>query len=270
MIQWYPGHMAKARREVEENLRKVDVVVEVLDARIPQGSKNPDLDDLVTNQDQIIVLNKIDLADSEITRQWQEYFSKENQVVLINSIKKKGISHLLNILETKRSQKSQYKKLKIMILGITNVGKSTLINAITESKKAKTGKKPGVTRGQQWIKVNKNIYLMDTPGILWPKFENEIGYKLALTGAINRDVFDVELVAYKLVQYILEINPEKLEKQYNINTENRDPYEVFSLIGKSRGCFLSGGKIDKNRAGNMIINDFQNGKFKRISLEKPT
>ena len=270
MIQWYPGHMAKAKREVKENLKKVDLVIETLDARIPQSSRNPDLKELLDNQEHLIVLNKIDLAVPNITDKWKKNLSQEASVVLVNSIKKKGINKLLNKLNEKASAKKRIKSLKVMILGVTNVGKSALINALAGSGKAKTGKKPGVTRGQQWIKVNKQIYLMDTPGILWPKFEDkEVSYKLALTGAINKDVFDTELAAYKLIEYLMEISPEKLEKQYDININYEEPYDVLKLIGRNRGCLMSCGKIDKNRASNIILNDFRKGEFERISLEKP-
>ncbi|MFW5998138.1 MAG: ribosome biogenesis GTPase YlqF [Halanaerobiaceae bacterium] len=271
MVQWYPGHMARAKREIKENLKKVDLIIEVLDARIPRSSRNPELKELLNDQEHIIVLNKVDLAVNKITEKWKRHLRKKNTVVLINSLKKIGISSLMRILNKKYIEnKNSHNILKVMIAGVTNSGKSTLINAITGKNKVKTGKKPGVTRGQQWIKVNKNIYLLDTPGILWPKFEDkEVGYKLALTGAINRDVFDIELVSYKLIQYLMDITPEKLEEQYNINITNLDAYEVFKLIGKSRGCLQSGGRIDKHRTANIILNDFQKGKFQRISLEKP-
>lgn len=271
MIQWYPGHMAKAKREMSEKLKKVDLVIETLDARIPESSRNPDLKALLDNQDHLIVLNKIDLAVPEITEKWEQYLSQEATVVKVNSIKKKGIGKLLNILNNKASNSKKYKQsLKVMVSGVTNVGKSALINALVGVGKAKTGRKPGVTRGQQWIKVSQQIYLLDTPGILWPKFEDkEVSYKLALTGAINKDVFDVELAAYKLIEYVMGISPEKIENQYCIEINIDEPYEVLELIGKKRGCLMSGGKIDRNRTSNIVINDFQKGKFERISLEKP-
>ncbi|MFP4661130.1 MAG: ribosome biogenesis GTPase YlqF [Halanaerobiales bacterium] len=284
MIQWYPGHMAKARRILKKDLALVDLVVEVLDARIPLSSRNPDLDELLQKKERIIALNKVDLADQKVTEQWINYFSEKYQTIAINSLTGKGIKTLLNIINKIGSEvnKSVLKKgrnkrdIRIMILGIPNVGKSALINVLAGSNITKTGNRPGVTRGRQWILLGEDIQLLDTPGILWPKFDDEeVGYKLALTGAIRDQVFDEEMVAYKLIQYLANINKGILEEKYNLvipddlEITTATAYDFLPEIGKKTGCLMSGGKVDRSRTANKLISNFRNGKLGSISLELP-
>jgi len=252
------------------------MVIEVLDARIPLSSRNHDLDQLLDNQKRVIVLNKKDLALKKVTEDWINYFSKEYPVVALNSKEGVGISSLMeriNNLHYKLLKKAEQKgrknkDAKIMVIGIPNVGKSALINSLGAKGRVKTGDKPGVTRGKQWIKVTKDIRLLDTPGILWPNLDNEdISYKLAITAAIDSDRYDNETAAYRLIKYILEINPSILEKNYGVETRGIHPYDLMLEIGKKRGCLMSGGKIDKERVSKLILNDFRSGKFGRLSLE---
>lgn len=278
MIQWYPGHMAKAKRILKDDLKLVDLVVEVLDARIPMSSRNPDLDNLLNNKMRIVVLNKEDLAMQEITEKWLTYFKKEYPAVKINSLIGEGTGSLLSLLnEAGDKVNSKVRKkgranrdIRIMIIGIPNVGKSALINTLAGSAITRTGNRPGVTRGRQWISVGENIQLLDTPGILWPKFDDEdVGYKLALTGAIKDTLFDEELAAYKLIEYLLIIDRKVLGKYYRVEFDNVEPYDIMEIIGKKTGCLMSGGKVDRIRASKMLINDFRKGKLGPISLERP-
>lgn len=283
MIQWYPGHMAKARRILQKDLSLVDLVVEVLDARIPFSSRNPDLDELLDKKERIVALNKVDLADRMVSNKWIKYFSKNYKVVKINSLSGEGIKTLLNIIselgqdinENVLKKGRNKRDIRIMIIGIPNVGKSALINVLAGSNKTKTGNRPGVTRGRQWISVGTDIRLLDTPGILWPKFDDEnVGYKLALTGAIRDQVFDEEMVVYKLIQYLLMINRSILEDNYGIEIPDTEitlalAYDILPQIGKKTGCLMSGGKVDRARTANKLITSFRNGKLGNISLEIP-
>jgi len=283
MIQWYPGHMAKAKRILKKDLNLVDLVVEVLDARIPLSSRNPDLDQLLSKKERVIVLNKVDLANKEISRKWINYFMEKHQVVEVNSLSGKGIKSLLNIIaklgkdiNKKVLEKGRNKRdIRIMIIGIPNVGKSALINVLAGSKRAKTGNRPGVTRGRQWISVGQETQLLDTPGILWPKFDDEeVGYKLAVTGAIREQVFDEEMVAYKLIQYLSMIDRDILEEKYKIEMSEGEittslAYDILPEIGKKTGCLMSGGKVDRSKTASKLISSFRNGKLGSISLEVP-
>ncbi|MFW5981967.1 MAG: ribosome biogenesis GTPase YlqF [Halanaerobiaceae bacterium] len=277
MIQWYPGHMAKARRILEKDLKLVDLVVEVLDARIPLSSRNPDLDDILKDKHRIISLNKIDLANPVITKEWKNFFQDAFQVVEINSLTGQGIKELLKLIKEECNklnkaiiEKGRNKRdIRIMIIGVPNVGKSALINALAGSNITKTANRPGVTRGRQWITIARDIELLDTPGILWPKFDDEeVGYKLAITGAIRDQVFDEELVAYKLIEYILKIDQEILEDKYQITIDTEEPYDILPLIARKTGCLMSGGKVDRLRTSKKLISTFRNGKLGKISLEK--
>ncbi|HHU93281.1 MAG TPA: ribosome biogenesis GTPase YlqF [Halanaerobiaceae bacterium] len=280
MIQWYPGHMAKTKRILEEDLKLVDLVVEVLDARIPLSSQNPDLTELLGKKKRIIVLNKMDLANTLISAQWKNYFARDYPVVLLNSLTGQGMKDLLAIIEGEGreinkllQEKGRNKRaVRIMVAGIPNVGKSALINMLAGTKTSKTGNKPGVTRGRQWIVVREDIQLLDTPGILWPKFDDEdVGFRLALTGAIRDEVFDEEEAACKLIEYIIQIDKGILEKAYNIeiDEEIEIAYDILANIGRKSGCLMSGGRVDRSRAASRLINDFRKGKLGSISLEVP-
>jgi len=278
MIQWYPGHMARARKIVNNDLNLVDLVLEILDARIPYSSRNPDLDELLGEKERIVVFNKIDLADKKTTEQWAEFYKRDYKVVKVNSLTGLGIKQLLalikdlgNEINKRIVEKGRNRRdIRIMIIGIPNVGKSALINVLAGSNITRTANKPGVTRGRQWIKISDDIQLLDTPGILWPKFDDEdIAYRLALTGAIRNEVFDEEEAAYKLIEYILKIDKSVLNKTYGIEIEDEISYDVLPLIGRKTGCLMSGGKVDRSRSSNRLITDFRKGKLGGISLEKP-
>ncbi|MEC9489903.1 MAG: ribosome biogenesis GTPase YlqF [Halanaerobiales bacterium] len=280
MIQWYPGHMAKAKRILKEDLKLVDIVIEVVDARVPLSSQNPDLRKLINDQTKVTVLNKKDLADPKYNQKWIKYFKNETDedAVLLNSLTGEGVSELKSILNNtydriaaKLAQKGRNpRRLRAMIIGIPNVGKSALINLLAGSNITTIGNKPGVTRGRQWVNVSKKIRLLDTPGILWPKFSNEdMAYKLALTGAVDNDIFDFELAAYKLIQFIVNINEEILLDAYELDFLEDHPYDILADIGRKRGCLMTGGKVDRNRAAGIVINDFRDGKLGEITLEKP-
>lgn len=280
MIQWYPGHMAKAKRILKDDLKLVDIVIEVADARVPLSSQNPELRKLINEQTKVTVLNKKDLAAPEYNKKWIEYFNQETdeEAVLINSLTGDGVSELKSILNNtydkitaKLAQKGRNpRRLRAMIIGIPNVGKSALINLLAGSKVTTIGDKPGVTRGRQWANVNEKITLLDTPGILWPKFSNEDkAYKLALTGAVDSDKFDFELAAYKLIKFIKNIKEEILIDTYSLDYLEAHPYDILADIARKRGCLMTGGKVDRNRAASIVINDFQDGKLGQITLEKP-
>ncbi|MGM0499415.1 MAG: ribosome biogenesis GTPase YlqF [Bacillota bacterium] len=280
MIQWYPGHMAKAKRILKDDLKLVDIVIEVADARIPLSSQNPDLRKLINEQVKVTVLNKKDLADSEYNKKWIKYFQDETDedAVLLNSLTGEGVSDLKSILNNtydriaaKLAQKGRNpRRLRAMIIGIPNVGKSALINLLAGSNITTIGNKPGVTRGRQWVNVSQKIRLLDTPGILWPKFSNEdMAYKLALTGAVGNDIFDFELAAYKLIEFIIEINEDILLDAYDLDYLETMSYDILADIGRKRGCLMTGGKVDRNRAAGIVINDFRDGKLGQITLEKP-
>ncbi|MFP4198981.1 MAG: ribosome biogenesis GTPase YlqF [Halanaerobium sp.] len=281
MIQWYPGHMAKAKRILKDDLKLVDIVIEVADARIPLSSQNPDLRKLITEQTKVTVLNKMDLADPEYNQKWLKHFKNktDEDAVLLNSLTGEGVSELKSILNNtydriaaKLSKKGRNpRRLRAMIIGIPNVGKSALINLLAGSNITTIGNKPGVTRGRQWVNVSKKIRLLDTPGILWPKFSDENkAYKLALTGAVDNDIFDKELAAYKLLKFIIEINEDILLDAYSLDFLEDHPYDILADIGRKRGCLMTGAKVDRNRAAGIIINDFRDGKLGAITLEKPS
>jgi len=272
--------MAKAKRILKEDLKLVDIVIEVADARVPLSSQNPDLRKLINDQTKVTVLNKKDLADPKYNKKWIKYFENETDedAVLLNSLTGEGVSELKSILNNtydriaaKLAQKGRNpRRLRAMIIGIPNVGKSALINLLAGSNITTIGNKPGVTRGRQWVNVSKKIRLLDTPGILWPKFSDEdMAYKLALTGAVDNDIFDFELAAYKLIQFIVNINEKILLDAYDLDFLEAHPYDILADIGRKRGCLMTGGKVDRNRAAGIVINDFRDGKLGEITLEKP-
>ncbi len=277
-IQWYPGHMAKAKRRVKERLNLIDVVIELLDARIPLSSRNPDIDQTLGDKKRIIVLNKIDLANPVQTEEWIDYFSNIAPTLAVNSLTGQGVNRVLKVaqdlmedqLSSLKEKGRNRKDIRLMIVGIPNVGKSQLINKLSKRGSARTGNKPGVTRGQQWIKLKKGFELLDTPGILWPKFQDEeVGFKLALAGAIKETIFDSELLAYKLVEILQETDPESLAERFKLDYINPDTYELVADIGRKRGCLQSGGRIDRMRTSDIIIKEFRDAKFGRLTLELP-
>lgn len=279
LIQWFPGHMAKTKRLITEHLKAVDVAVELLDARIPMSSANPMVENLVQNKPRIIVLNKSDLADVKITEKWIEYFKKENiDVIPVSTYSGKDKKKLINLIREKAKpvlEKWQRRGLKkrsvrIMILGIPNVGKSTLINFLSGSKATRTANTPGHTKGKQWVRLSSGLDLLDTPGVLWPKFEDQnAALKLAATGAIAGEIFDSYEVVTTLLAALKEISPQILKEKYDIEDVNQDTQILLELIGKRRGCLLPGGEIDSTRAEALVLTDFRSGKLGRVTLDMP-
>lgn len=279
-IQWYPGHMTKTKRMIQENISLVDIIIELLDARIPFSSRNPDIDFLAKNKHRIVVLNKIDMADTNKIDKWIDFFEKQNiKVALVNSISGKGLSDIPKIAQSLMFEKIERLKkrgrffvpTRAMILGIPNVGKSTFINKLVGKSIAKTGDKPGVTRGKQWIKIKKDFELLDTPGILWPKFEDQnVAINLACTGAINDDILDTFTLAINLIQILIKYYPKSLTTRYKIMyDENDEPEKILNLIGEIRGFKIKGNKIDTNRCSEILIDEFRSGKLGKITLETP-
>ncbi|MBE3570629.1 MAG: ribosome biogenesis GTPase YlqF [Bacillales bacterium] len=277
-IQWFPGHMAKARREVTKKLKLIDIVFELVDARLPLSSRNPMIDEIIQQKPRIILLNKADLADSEWTKEWIAYFtSRQLSAIAINSQGGQGLSQIMN--KTKELLKEKFDRMRAkgikpravraMIVGIPNVGKSTLINRLAKRNIAKTGNTPGVTKAQQWIKVGKELELLDTPGILWPKFEDEeVGYKLALTGAIKDTIVNLQDVAVYGLRFLKEHYPERLTERYQIDP-HLEIIEMFDAIGKLRGCLLKGGKIDYDKTTDIIIRDIRSEKLGKLTFDFP-
>lgn len=279
-IQWYPGHMVKARRKIAEELKLVDVVIELLDARIPISSRNPEVDSIVGNKKRIIVLNKSDISDPEINKTWKRYFAqKEITVILANSNKGTGLKDIL--AESKKLMKEELDKLKkkgllhktirALVIGIPNVGKSTFINKLANRSVAQTGDRPGVTKSKQWIRVNDDFELLDTPGILWPKFDDDtVGLHLAFTGAIKDEILDIEELSRKFILKALEEFPDKLDKRYSIKyDEDVSVDQIMNNIGRKRGCILPGDEVDMLRVASLVLDDFRSGKIGLITLEKP-
>ena len=279
-IQWYPGHMTKTRRMIEEDVKLVDAVCEILDARIPIASRNPDIDAICGSKPRMIVLNRIDMADPALTKKWAEHFRAKGYAVLQTDCKtKKGISGFVPAVRTLLAEKlARYaekgqvgRPLKLMVVGIPNVGKSTFINQIAGRKGAKAENRPGVTRGKQWITLNGGILLLDTPGILWPKFESpEVGYSLAWTGAINDNILDVELVACRLLERLRELYPGAIEARYKFTPDPEAPgYELLEAAARKRGFLISGGEVNTERMAHVLLDEFREGKLGRMTLERP-
>ena len=290
-INWYPGHMAKAKREILNDLKLIDVVIELLDARIPLSSQNPDFKELIKNKKQIIVLNKCDLADEKENLKWVDYFKKKNKLAILTDANSgKGIENLIKAIE-KQAEEQQMnsakkgrtgRKIKAMILGIPNVGKSSLINRIAKKVTVNVGNKPGVTRKNQWIRINEKIELLDTPGVLWPKFINEeTALNLAYTGTIKEEILDKLEIAYNLTKFMLTNYIDILCKRYKLdkeeivnimqnkeNPENENIYQIMLKIGKNRGCIISGGNIDEEKTARIILDEFKNGVIGKITIEK--
>ncbi|MDK0975548.1 ribosome biogenesis GTPase YlqF [Clostridium perfringens] len=278
-INWFPGHMVKTKREIQNNLKLVDAVIEIRDARIPKSSKNPDIDTLCAGKPRVILLNKSDLTDPKVTKAWKESLTNDETIVLeVNALKGEGLNAikpaLLKLLKEKHDRLKAKGLAKIttraMVVGIPNVGKSTFINKMAKNNIAKTGDRPGVTKNKQWIKTKLGIELMDTPGVLWPKFEDEIvGLNLAFTGAIKDEIMDTEELALKLVERLQATNPEELMTRYKLTELNENPLDNLDAIARKRGAIMSGNQIDYNRIAGIILDEFRGGKIGKISLEKP-
>ena len=284
-IQWYPGHMTKARRMMQEDIKLIDIVIELVDARLPLASKNPDIDDLAKGKARLILLNKSDMADPKYTKLWEGYFKAKGFFVLqINARTGAGMKAVTGVvneackekIERDRRRGIKNRPIRAMIVGIPNVGKSTFINSYAGKACTKTGNKPGVTKGKQWIKLNKNVELLDTPGILWPKLDDErTGILLAVTGAVKDNILDVETLACKLMEILYHHAPELLTERYKFELPHEDEeidflgYELLMRAGRKRGFLISGGEIDTERMARILLDEYRGGKLGRITLETP-
>ncbi|MEK5146550.1 ribosome biogenesis GTPase YlqF [Psychrobacillus sp. FSL K6-4615] len=276
-IQWFPGHMAKARREVTENLKLVDIVFELIDARLPLSSRNPMIDEVIHQKTRLLILNKMDMADEMQTKKWISYFEeKGHPAVAINSLEGKGLQTVFKaakeLLKPKwdrmRDRGIKPRAIRAMIVGIPNVGKSTLINRFAKKNIARTGNTPGVTKRQQWIKVEREIELLDTPGILWPKFEDQqVGYKLALTGAIKDAVINMEDLAVYGLNFLQDHYPKRMEERYQITEVSKDLVETFDHIGKLRRCYRNGTEIDYDQVSELVVRDVRNLNLGRLTFD---
>ena len=275
--QWYPGHMTKAKRQMQEDIKLIDLVIELVDARVPLSSRNPDIDDLGKNKARLILLNKSDLADDDQNEKWIEYFKEKGYHALkINSKNKSGIKEINNVvneackekIERDRKRGIKNRPVRAMVVGIPNVGKSTFINAYAGRNCAKTGNKPGVTKGKQWIRLNKNVELLDTPGILWPKFEDQaIGLKLALIGSINDNILDVSDMAYEFVKILNNSYENAIPNRFGVE-KNDDPLKMLEGIAEVRGCKLKGNVLDLEKASSILLEEFRSGKLGKITLDR--
>ena len=278
-IQWYPGHMTKTRRQIEADLKLVDAVCEIVDARIPISSRNPDIDAICGNKPRIIILNRMDLADPSATKQWSAYFrSKGIACVVCDCKSRKGINGFVpavqSVLQEKiqrNAAKGMNKPVKIMIVGIPNVGKSTFINQISGRKGAKAENRPGVTRGKQWVTVDPTLLLLDTPGILWPKFEDpNVGMMLAYTGAVKEDVIDLEELACRLIELLYSRYPDAIKERYHIEATDGTPgYELLEEAGRKRGYLMARGEINTERMSKVLVDEYRSGKLGCFTLEFP-
>ncbi len=278
-IQWYPGHMTKTRRQIEADLKLVDAVCEIVDARIPVSSRNPDIDAICGNKPRIILLNRMDLADPDGTKRWLAYFRSKGMAALATDCKtKRGINSFKPAVESvlqekiqRNAAKGMHKALKIMIVGIPNVGKSTLINQISGRKGAKAENRPGVTRGKQWVTVDSGLLLLDTPGILWPKFEDpKVGMMLAYTGAVKEGVIDIEELAGHLMELLLKFYPQTLAERYKVEAEQGTPgYALLELAGRKRGYLMARGEVNTERMAKVLLDEYRSGKLGKFTLEEP-
>ena len=274
-IQWYPGHMVKTRRLIKENLKKVDVIIEILDARVPRSSSNPVIDELTGDKPRLVVLNKSDLADKKVTNLWKAFYRAqgENRLpVAVSSKTKDNLGSIVNGCKTlcKGAKWLNRRPVRAMIVGIPNVGKSTVINALAGKKKAIVGNKPGVTKDMQRLNISDNFQIYDTPGILWPKFEDQdIGFKLALLGSIKDSILILDEISMKGLEYMVQFYPERIKERYKIDDIPGETIELIELIGRKRGCLISGGAIDYEKAINLFLLDLRGGKLGTFSLENP-
>lgn len=280
-IQWFPGHMAKTRRLIASNISLVDAVVEIVDARSPLSSRNPEMDSMTKNKPRLVLLNKSDLADEKATQQWISYFRRKGcEALAVDCKSGKGVKSILpsikntvlkELMEKRAQNGMSGATIRLMIVGIPNVGKSSLINKLAGSKRAKVEDRPGVTRTKQWVKLDNNTELLDMPGVLWPKFEDqEVAVRLAFTGAISDDILDIETLAMKLLSYLAENYPNSLKERYKLElTGEETGLELLENVGKKRGMMISGGEINTERAAITVIDEFRSGKLGRITLEAP-
>lgn len=277
-IQWYPGHMTKAVRMMQEDIKLIDIVLELVDARVPYSSKNPDIDELAKNKFRLILLNKVDLADDRITEEWEAYYKEKGfSVVKVNARSGAGMKSITGViqetckekLERDRKRGILNRPLRAMIVGIPNVGKSTFINSYAGKACTKTGNKPGVTKGKQWIRLNKQVELLDTPGILWPKFDDQsVGVRLAMIGSIRDEILDTRELSMEFIAYLKAEYPGVLQKEYDAD-ESKMVYDILSQIAVSRGCKLKGEQLDYDKAAAILLENYRNGKLGGISLETP-
>lgn len=283
-IQWYPGHMTKAKRAMKEDIKLIDLIIELVDARAPLASRNPDIDDLGKGKARMVLLNKSDLASERLNDAWTAYFESQGcHVVKINARSGAGIKQINGVVQVACKEKIERDRkrgilnrpIRAMVVGIPNVGKSTFINSFAGKASAKTGNKPGVTKGNQWIRLNKNLELLDTPGILWPKFEDQrVGLLLAFIGSINDEILDKEELSIELIRFLAEDYPEALNERYQLELEavkldGPQGAEVLAQIAKVRGCLVKGGEPDYAKAAGIVIDDYRSGKLGRLTLEKP-
>ena len=278
-IQWYPGHMTKTRRQIEADLKQVDAVCEIVDARIPMSSRNPDIDAICGSKPRILVLNRMDLADPNTTKQWAAYFKKKGMSVIATDCKtRKGIGDFVPAARAACAEKLERdakrgmnRPLRVMVVGIPNVGKSTLINQISGRKGAKAENRPGVTRGKQWVTVDSGLQLLDTPGILWPKFEDpEVGMMLAYTGAVKEGVIDLEELACRLMELLHKYYPQTLLERYKVDAPADIPgWQLVEIAGRNRGFLVSGGEVNTERMSKVLLDEFRSGKLGKFTLEMP-
>ena len=276
-IQWYPGHMTKAKRAMKEDIKLIDLIIELVDARIPLSSRNPDIDELGAGKARIVLLNKSDLADERYNSAWESYFTAQGcHVVKVNSKSGAGLKQINGVVQEACKEKIERDRrrgilnrpVRAMVVGIPNVGKSTFINSFAGKACAKTGNRPGVTKGNQWIRLNKSLELLDTPGILWPRFEDQqVGIRLALIGSVNDQILNKDDLAMELIRFLTKKYPQVLSERYGLET--KDELEALKQVARARACLARGGELDLMKASNLFIDDFRNGKLGRITMEFP-
>ena len=277
-VQWYPGHMTKAKRQMQEDIKLIDLIIELVDARVPLSSRNPDIDELGKNKARLILLNKADLASETQNQEWSAWFKEKGfYVVQIDARRKNGMKTIQNVIleacqekiERDRRRGIKNRPVRAMVAGIPNVGKSTFINTFAGKACAKTGNKPGVTKGKQWIRLNKSVELLDTPGILWPKFEDqEVGMRLAYIGSIKDDILNIEELALGLIGYLQEFYPAAIRERYNVE-EQLKPLDILTAVAKARGCLKKGEELDYEKASRLLLEEFRSGKLGKVTLEFP-